>query len=676
GLFEANDSQYASRRGISGVKGVRQHTTYDQYDKFAKAIRFNGNALYGGNGESVINDSVIPQIYPRFNEDGFDTKKLMFSIENLAYDLNDDGSFENGKLPLCEVGPSNGRIMWFPPYAISINENTEANYESTVMLGRNEPMYNYLNTERSANIKFKLLIDFPEQLKNKMYRGQDKHKVISEFFAFGGDPEPDYEKDVSRLELKIKERTERIDEIKNPTKSPNESKPEPDSSFKKHSVYFPNDMPNSGQINNIFNLMYNTLHYEMADDFVIDDISNIDTESKFGTPNGLNENIYVTPDDNLENVTDQSDIGRVTYLYKGFVEQYNNIYDSTLTDTLKKLMSNENNRGLFKIKLTAYSSKLYEIEEEREEYNRELAERRAQSVAELIRARVNALFDKDEISEKNVDDFIADFDIVNEGDTQASSESGLEENIYTDIGKNERRVEISIERTSDPIPSEDEELSTEDIEELTILQDEISSLQTELSQIKNKLNTNCHYFNDNDDGVLNGFKSISKNNYYPIFHTQTPQDFHRRLTFLQQCMRQGASAWKSDSGDVSVKNSVFGRQPICVMRIGDFFYSKVIIQTLNIDYDEPTWDMNPEGFGLQPMIADITLQLKIIGGQSLKGPIDALQNAISFNYYANSTYKDTGVYKIATEAEQKQSDYENSIETTNNQNNNNDNNNQ
>ena len=39
------------------------------------------------------------------------------------------------------------------------------------------------------------------------------------------------------------------------------------------------------------------------------------------------------------------------------------------------------------------------------------------------------------------------------------------------------------------------------------------------------------------------------------------------------------------------------------------------------------------------MIANITLQFHFIGGSDLAGPISRLQNAISFNYYAN-----TGVY--------------------------------
>jgi len=72
--------------------------------------------------------------------------------------------------------------------------------------------------------------------------------------------------------------------------------------------------------------------------------------------------------------------------------------------------------------------------------------------------------------------------------------------------------------------------------------------------------------------------------------------------------------------------------------------------------------MNPEGFGMQPMIAKITLQMKVIGGQSLKGPIDALQNAVSFNYYANSSFSSEGLYARPYSEAEKQGLYVNGID--------------
>ena len=59
-----------------------------------------------------------------------------------------------------------------------------------------------------------------------------------------------------------------------------------------------------------------------------------------------------------------------------------------------------------------------------------------------------------------------------------------------------------------------------------------------------------------------------------------------------------------------------------------------------------------------------TLQMKILGGQSLKGPIDALQNAITFNYYANSSFTNQGMYKAPSAEADNQEKYINGILTT------------
>ena len=60
---------------------------------------------------------------------------------------------------------------------------------------------------------------------------------------------------------------------------------------------------------------------------------------------------------------------------------------------------------------------------------------------------------------------------------------------------------------------------------------------------------------------------------------------------------------------------------------------------MTINYDDPQWDLNPEGIGVMPMFAKINIDFNFIGGSDLAGPIARLQNAVSFNYYAN-----TGVY--------------------------------
>ena len=50
--------------------------------------------------------------------------------------------------------------------------------------------------------------------------------------------------------------------------------------------------------------------------------------------------------------------------------------------------------------------------------------------------------------------------------------------------------------------------------------------------------------------------------------------------------------------------------------------------------------MNPEGIGVQPMLAKVTMAFDMIGGMGLAKPVEELQNALSFNYYANTEIYD------------------------------------
>lgn len=125
----------------------------------------------------------------------------------------------------------------------------------------------------------------------------------------------------------------------------------------------------------------------------------------------------------------------------------------------------------------------------------------------------------------------------------------------------------------------------------------------------------------------------------PAFHSISPEGFNARLTFLHQCTRQGSTVGSSDQGSTTAYNLAFGRPPICVLRLGDFYYTKIVINSISIQYETPQWDLNPEGIGVMPMFAKVSLNFVFLGGSDLAGPISRLQNAVSFNYYAN-----TGVY--------------------------------
>ena len=126
----------------------------------------------------------------------------------------------------------------------------------------------------------------------------------------------------------------------------------------------------------------------------------------------------------------------------------------------------------------------------------------------------------------------------------------------------------------------------------------------------------------------------------PAFHSISPEGFNARLTFLHQCTRQGSTIENSAFESGTAYNLAFGRPPVCVLRLGDFYYTKILINSLSIQFEQAQWDLNPEGIGVMPMFANITLGFVFIGGSDLAGPISRLQNAVSFNYYANTSVYD------------------------------------
>ena len=151
--------------------------------------------------------------------------------------------------------------------------------------------------------------------------------------------------------------------------------------------------------------------------------------------------------------------------------------------------------------------------------------------------------------------------------------------------------------------------------------------------------------NEHDD-MVKRYISDKVDYFDPAYHSITPEGFNARLTFLHQCTRQGPTISASDLGSgggrYGAGNLSFGRAPFCILRIGDFYNTKICIKSINITYDNEgiSWDLNPEGVGLQPMMANVDINFDFIGGSDLSGPIARLQNAASFNYYANTSVYD------------------------------------
>lgn len=581
------------------VRTERQHSILDPYNNYNKAIRFDGNSIYDAPSQSVINKYVIPKMHPVFNRDNqtVDNSNMMFSLENLAFNLTSDGhmgDLAGTKLPKTEVGPNKGRIMWFPPYAIQLSESAIAKYDSTVFIGRGEPIYTYSNSERIARLSFKLIIDYPPQIKGH------NHGEIAKFFAFGGNLK---QADLSNVDVPGKQ-AENImlqnekDKISPTTKQ--ETQPVRSGDYCK--FFFHNDGDDvQGDID---------AGYEMGNG-----VDGIDGEFDFG-------------------------------LNSGFVSQVNDFVTNILNE------ANEEDFKLISLTFFGSATKLFNQKSKQYQYNLALSERRNQSLKNYVNSKFAIAHGGKTMDQVGITITTKPLSSVNGSDKGAQPQFMNEQDI-----KPERNSYIHYER-SKKIVTKEVPLTMEEKQRRDIIQTQIDSNKKLIAAAQTFQETDGLFvLVDKNDKANVGYEAIEKRKLSPVFHSQTPEDFHRRLTFLQQCVRQGnatVSETTEQNGIPTARNSVFGRPPVCVLRLGDFFHTKVIIDSIDFDYADSPWDMNPEGMGMQYMIADISISMRVIGGQSLKGALDILQNAESFNYYANSTYYPVGVYKTARKAESAQ----------------------
>ena len=176
-------------------------------------------------------------------------------------------------------------------------------------------------------------------------------------------------------------------------------------------------------------------------------------------------------------------------------------------------------------------------------------------------------------------------------------------------------------------------------------------------KILRNLLSECDYFEMIEESAPMVYASIKEKIKYfnPSFHSMTPEGLNGRLTFLNQCVRPGETIpiigtdGKPKYNDSL--NTAFGAPPILVLRIGDFYHTKIVPNNLSFSYDNNLLDLNPEGIGIQPMMVKVTLTFDIIGGMGLAKPVEELQNALSFNYYANTEiYDERAVFTEDTSA--------------------------
>jgi len=588
-------------KGTADQVYCRSWTTLDRYQYVNQLVRHRGldttypyrNQLKG----SVLDDNGFVKIAPYRSDSPTDPKKYMFSIENLAW----ADSFKN--LPPCEIGPGDlltgkkGRIMWFPPYNISINESSNVNWESTNFIGRGEPVYTYNNTERSGTLSFSIIVDHPSYVNSfRGYSGPDDNYVAS-FFAGCIEPTQEF---IDKLT--VSEREDII--VDNVTITPiktvtPETPPQP------FTIYFPNDstaIPQKYENGLSGSTINDKINYKLNPDgagYGIGSYSGgVTSQTTWNDINNFGLNGWYNPI--------QIEPGGKTY---------NGILDPLYIADLS-IYLDEKCPSCY-LTITSYASA-----QGNPKSNEILSNGRTDSIYGDLYQKLY-LGKSDEYKKARIRKSDKNETLYNTG---CNPKSGTRTD--TKQCKMDRKSVITF--------AIDDKLKPE----TQVTPDKVVKPQNRKinTKITNRFYTECNYFDklkETDGFVFDSFREKIKY-FHPAFHSMTPEGLNSRLTFLQQCTRQGPT--NEAQGAV---NLAFGRAPVCILRIGDFFNTKVIFDNLSIDYDPLQWDLNPEGVGVQPMIANVTLSFKMLGGSSLLGPINKLQNALSFNYYANTQVYDT-----------------------------------
>ena len=632
-MYDLENGVYIGRQNATADETYcRSWTTFNRYDSIQKLIRNkplydDRLAPYRFQTQNSVLDGPFVKIAPYAGEDAqvADPKKYMFSIENLAW------KDEIDNLPPCEVGPGDlisgdkGRIMWFPPYDIQFSESSSVNWEETNFIGRGEPIYTYNNTKRTGQLSFKVIVDHPSYynaFRARLGENGPDDNYIASFFAGCVDIDKRWSDKLTKTQIDtIEPRNIETPQIRQEPKDP--TPPET------MGVYYPNDVK-------VYNSEYED--GKCGDGSNVDYLQNPDgflcglflIEADV-TQKDVNGNTLTWPDTNDYGLN----IGRIGDKDKGTIVIPPNkafgfndpAYGLNMVEFLKEY-------PWAVVNFTGFASP-----QGNPNSNTKLANERAKLLRDKLINDWGAQLgvSKDKLEKR--------FKVLNGIALKQSDAPGCpienKENPNPPVDilpcKIARRVEISV--------TFDKNLKAEYEKSLfpkpPIIEEERVRVRKE---IVNKFYTECNYFErmmadyeDESGDIVPGNKFIfdsirEKIRYFhPAFHSTTPEGLNSRLTFLLQCTRQGRTL-----ENIGANNLAFGRPPVCILRIGDFYNTKIVMDSVNISYEPLVWDLNPEGIGVQPMIANVDITFSFLGGSSLMGPINKLQNALSFNYFANT----------------------------------------
>ncbi len=565
-------------------------------------------------------------------------KKYMFSIENLAWRTSSRPGFRYEDLPVCERGANGGRIMWFPPYDLTFNEDTRADFNNHSFLGRPEPVFTYKNTTRSGTLKWKIVVDHPSILNaivNKVLSkdtNKDRVNSIIESFFSGCKKYDIYDLAIKYPSIPISE----LQLLQSVINNPNSSQENVRDAYKQNTIAT-SGLQNPSSTDSATSL----------NDFV-------DTRFYFPTlPAGGSETVVVPTVSYREYYIDyllrQNQYSPVNFISTEVTPSYNKLNDLALMifDAIK-------NKGAKNIKLTLKSAKNPDTNVSSDittfapnQTNENTASARGGSIETFLKEQTfengNESFNlASYINDKKLIIKVSPEtdDIVTNNGTYTCSYNGdstpLERMACSSIKIQKIEVEI------DPSSNVENESTTPIEQEQPTLFDQ--SREGITKRLLRNLLSECDYFETIKEDNPTIYDSLQQKLKYfqPAFHSITPEGLNSRLTFLQQCMRPGDTI-PTIAPDGTLKttdaiNTSFGAPPVLIIRVGDFYNTKIIPSSLSLRYEH--LDLNPEGIGIQPMIAEVTMTFNFIGGHGLKEPVQRLQNALSFNYYANTEMYD------------------------------------
>ena len=653
--------------GTEYCRVFTKDTPYLQYNDLQKT---DGIVTEGRRfSYSVLDKTYNLNIAPNKQEGGQDStniigsynnayaKKYMFSIENLAWATSNTPGFAVSDLPVCERGPNGGRVMWFPPYGLTFSENVQANWQPNEFIGRPEPIYTYKNTTRTGNLTWKIVVDHPSVLNlivNKVLanetnkvrvdsildsffagcRKYDLYELAKKYYTISPNDLFDIQQAISSKEMTKEQMEYTISTITTKPQLSSDTgaggSPEDTlKTFENFSFYFSNDIPKT--LNQPFTPLYDAYILERSNYQKLSPTTSAQTSSFFDS--------VVTPNKQ-----------KLTELIDELDKQFTNNSEGTVTLTINSSTSPKAKKA----------------------YNDKLSERRIDSAAIFITGnskmtkyvgtrlivKVGAAFGET-VQPIAFDDKTKTF--LNKGnfpcgDGDGADSKALNNEIYTTNAMACRRAYISNIKSTLKAPKVVPEpkkttvitgnvvTKTETvpvIEEKRVDKDNISK------RVLRALLSECDYFEtikEETPMVYDNLRDKLKF-FQPAFHSITPEGLNSRLTFLQQCMRPGDTiptiktingASTPDYSDAT--NTAFGAPPVLILRVGDFYNTKIIPTSLGITYEN--LDINPEGIGVQPMIANVTMGFNFVGGSGLKESVDKLQNALTFNYYANTEIYD------------------------------------